>query len=108
MQPYTVPSGGDYSIHKGAAVHMNGTLACAVQSCSFDQLGGNAVALSDWNRNATIGGNEMKRLGENGIVLSGTTDFVDGVSNVNQPRPVQTIASWSLRRPLLTPSVHAW
>jgi hypothetical protein len=86
MEPYTVPSGGDYAVHKGGAVHLNGTLGCAVQSCVFDQLGGNAVALSDWNRNATVRGNEMKRLGENGIVLVGTTDFVDGVRNVNQPR----------------------
>ena len=51
----------------------------------FDQLGGNAVWLSDFNRGAKITNNEMKRLGENGIGLSGVTNWADGTDG-NQPR----------------------
>jgi hypothetical protein len=85
MQDYTVPSGGDYSVHKGAAVHLNGTRNCTVDRCVFDQLGGNAVWLSDFNRGANITANEMKQLGENGIGLTGSTNWEDGTGG-NQPR----------------------
>ena len=66
-------------------MHLNGTMGCAVDHNLFDQLGGNAVWLSDFNRGARITNNEMKRLGENGIGLSGSTSWEDGTGG-NQPR----------------------
>ena len=54
MQDYTVPSGGDYAVHRGGAVHLNGTANCTVDHTFFDAVGGNAVWLTDYNRNASI------------------------------------------------------
>lgn len=54
MQDYTVPSGGDYAVHRGGTVHLNGTANCTVDHTFFDAVGGNAVWLTDYNRNASI------------------------------------------------------
>lgn len=41
MHPYTVPSGGDYSVHRGGAVHLNGTVNCSFDHNLLDRIGGN-------------------------------------------------------------------
>lgn len=46
---------------------------------------GNAVALVDFNRGGQVVANEMRHLGENGVVLVGSTEWVDGRGGT-QPR----------------------
>ena len=72
-------------MHRGGAVHLNGTSNCTVDHCLFDGVGGNGVWLTDYNRHALISGNEMRHIGENGIGMTGSTEWVDG-RNGNQPR----------------------
>ena len=43
-----------------------------------------------YNREAVISHNEMYRLGDNGIVLVGDTDLIDGTS-ATQPRGVKVL-----------------
>jgi hypothetical protein len=85
MNEYTVPSGGDYSASKTAAVTLNGTSNVTVDHSLFDGVGGNAVAVIEYNRHAHISGNEMRFLGENGVIMVGSTDWVDGRAGT-QPR----------------------
>lgn len=85
MSEYTVPSGGDYTASKTAAVTLSGTSNVTVDHSLFDGVGGNAVALIDFNRHARIAANEMRFLGENGVILVGSTDWVDGRTGT-QPR----------------------
>ena len=54
LKSYEVPSGGDYAIHRNGAVRLQGTERSTVSSCHFDRLGGNALVLSDYNRNTTV------------------------------------------------------
>ena len=85
MNQYTVPSGGDYTVARTAAVTLNGTMNVTVDHGLFDGVGGNGVALVDFNRHALITANEMRFLGENGVVMVGSTDWVDGRAGT-QPR----------------------
>jgi hypothetical protein len=39
MAPYEVPSGGDWAVHRGAAVVLEGVENVCVAHCSFDQVG---------------------------------------------------------------------
>ena len=102
MEDYAVGSGGDYSLYQGGVVHMNGTANCTVDHNLFDAVGGNGVFLTDFNRHALISANEMRRkmvtffrcvravssanpesltvadIGENGVAMRGSTDWVDG------------------------------
>lgn len=64
LEPYAVPSGGDYSLHKGGTVLLNGTEDCTVDHSLFDGNGGNGVFLNDYNRRALVAANEFRDMGE--------------------------------------------
>jgi hypothetical protein len=46
LQPYIVPSPGDWSIHRGGALFVEGVEDLAVVGCEFIRLGGNGIFLS--------------------------------------------------------------
>jgi hypothetical protein len=85
MANYSVGSGGDYSVHRGAAVRLEGTENVTVDHNLFDGVGGNGVWLHAYNRHAQILANEMRNIGENGVGFTGETEWVDGTGG-NQPR----------------------
>eukprot|EP01051_Picozoa_sp_SAG22_P001404 SAG22_NODE_54_length_23787_cov_12.917511_17_plen_101_part_00 len=53
---YTVPSGGDWSMHRGGAVFVTDASGLHVEGCHFTRTGGNAVMLSDRVRAARFEG----------------------------------------------------
>ena len=85
MADQAVGSGGDYAVFRGGAVHLNGTTNCMVDHNLFDGVGGNGVWLTDYNRHASVAANEMRHIGENGVGMRGSTEWVDGRGG-NQPR----------------------
>ena len=85
LRQYEAPSGGDYSIHRGAAVFLQGVENCVVTQNRFTHLGSNALFVSNYAVNTTISYNAFRWLGESAIILAGQTDGIDGVSNKNQP-----------------------
>ena len=85
LRTYEAPSGGDYSIHRGGAVVLQGTTDVVIIGNTFEQLGGNALVVSNYNANTTIAYNQFQWLGESAIVLAGQSDGIDGVSNLEQP-----------------------
>lgn len=64
MAPFVAPSGGDWSAHVGGAVIFNGTVSCTLSASTISSVGGSGVALTGYNRAATITGNEFAWLGE--------------------------------------------
>ena len=85
MADQAVGSGGDYAVFLGGTVHLNGTTNCIVDHNLFDGVGGNAVWLTDYNRHASVSANEMRHIGENGVGMRGSTDWVDGECETNTP-----------------------
>ena len=92
MSSYEVPSGGDWSVHRGGAVFVEGAEHILVQNCLFDSPGGNGVFLSNYVRDAVIEGNEFVWVGDNAIVAVGSANLIDG-TNGNQPRGTQVIGN---------------
>ncbi|XP_065920298.1 uncharacterized protein [Dysidea avara] len=92
MSSYEVPSGGDWSVHRGGAVFVEGAEHVLVQNCRFDSPGGNGVFLSNYVRDAVIEENEFVWVGDNAIVAVGTAELIDG-TNGNQPRGTQVIGN---------------
>jgi hypothetical protein len=78
LEPYTIPSGSDWSIHRGGAVFMQGTRDCAVDSCFFDAVGGNAVFVSNYNRNTAISRCLFTQAGDSAICLVGSFEDTVG------------------------------
>lgn len=66
----------DWTIYRGGAVLLDGTEKCTVSNCTFDAVGGNAVFVSNYNRNAHIDSNHIYKAGASGIAFVGNPGAV--------------------------------
>lgn len=71
MEPYERLLRGDWSIARLAAVHFEGAEDCALEDCHFEDLGGNGVFISRYNRRVTVTGCRFTHLGESCVCLVG-------------------------------------
>ncbi len=85
MRGYMVPSGGDWSVHRGGTIFLTNTKNVTITNNLLTELGSNGVAVIDYNDATTISSNEFVWLGDSGIVLVGTTNGIDGFSVESQP-----------------------
>lgn len=85
FEPYEVPSGGDWSIHRGGAVFVEGIDGFTIHKCGFFSPGGNGLFLSNYVRNAVVEANEFVFTGDSAIASIGSAELIDG-TNRNQPR----------------------
>ena len=92
LEKYEVPSGGDWAIHRGGAVFVEGVDGFLLQNCLFFSPGGNGVFLSNYVRNAVIEGNEFVYVGDSAVAAVGTAELIDGTLG-NQPRGTQIISN---------------
>ena len=92
LKPYTVPSGGDWTIRRDGAVFVEGVDGFLLQNCIFDAPGGNGLFLYGYVRNAVIEGNEFIYTGDNAIVSIGKSRLIEGTDG-NQPRGTQIIGN---------------
>ncbi|PTY07114.1 peptide-binding protein [Opitutaceae bacterium EW11] len=61
----------DWTIYRGGAVLFSGAEDCSLEDCVFDQVGGNAVFVSNYNRRVAIRGTHISKAGANGICFVG-------------------------------------
>jgi hypothetical protein len=66
----------DWTTYRGGAVFFQGTEDCAVEDCFLDQLGGNAIFVSNYNRRLVIRGCHIARAGANGVAFVGNPQAV--------------------------------
>ena len=92
LEPYEVPSGGDWAIHRGGAIFVEGVDDFLLQNCLFFSPGGNAVFLSDYVRNAIIEGNEFIYTGDSAIAAVGSAELIDGTLG-DQPRGTKILSN---------------
>ena len=76
LEQYEVPSGGDWSIHRGAAVFIEDSSNITVVACTFNQTGGNALMLSNDVTDSAILENEFVHTGDSAIATLGTSDRI--------------------------------
>jgi parallel beta-helix repeat protein len=73
-----LPNGGDFVVHRGGAMTLDGTEDCTVRDCSFVELGGNAVFINAYNRRATVQDCLIRNIGANGVALCGAAETMRG------------------------------
>ena len=76
LEPYERLLRGDWSIARLGAILFEGAQDCSVQDCTFEDLGGNGVFLSRYNRRVNVTGCRFTRLGESAVCLVGNVDAV--------------------------------
>ena len=88
LEQYEVPSGGDWSVHRGATLEIVDSTNITVADCTFDQVGGNGVLLSNAARGCLVAQNEFVQTGDSAIVSVGTAVGIDGTA--------QTYPRWNI------------
>ena len=78
LEQYEVPSGGDWSVHRGAAVFVQEAERVALAGLRVALTGGNGVVLSNHVVGAAVTDCEFVRTGDSGVILLGSTDGIDG------------------------------
>jgi len=78
LDKYEVPSGGDWSIHRGAAVFIEGAENISLTSIKFDQLDGNGVFLSNHVKGSSISDNDFWRTGDSCVLAVGSSRLNNG------------------------------
>jgi hypothetical protein len=93
MEPWGVPSGGDWGLHRGGAIFIEGCENCVVTECTFTRLDGNAVFLSGYTRGATVADSTFEWLGHSAVAAWGYTDEDDGTGG-QQPRGSEIVRNY--------------
>lgn len=76
MEPYERILRGDWSIARLGALFFENTENCQIQDCTFTNLGGNGIFISDYNRHVDIKGCLFEKLGESAICFLGSNNAV--------------------------------
>lgn len=71
LEPYSVPSRGDWSIYRGGCVLMEGASNCQISNCHFEGLGGNAVFINGYAEAISVTGSKFEDIGESAVCLVG-------------------------------------
>ncbi|GIN72495.1 peptide-binding protein [Bacillus sp. J14TS2] len=66
----------DWTIYRGGAIFFEGSKNCHVEDCFLDQLGGNAIFVSGFNREISVRGCHIANAGANGIAFVGQASAV--------------------------------
>jgi hypothetical protein len=93
LNQYEAPSLGDWTIHRGGAVLLDGAEDCSVEKCFFDAVGGNAVFINGYNRLNRVYGNKITEAGDSAVCLVGLERLIQGT---NHPVPTDNLISNNL------------
>lgn len=66
----------DWTTYRGGAVTLTGTEDCKIIDCDFNQVGGNAIFVNNYNRRLVISRCHINGSGANGIAFVGNPDCV--------------------------------
>jgi hypothetical protein len=76
MKDYEPLARGDWAIHRGGAIFLEGTENCTIEKCSFEQLGGNGIFMSGYNRNNVVKELRFTQMGESAVCFVGMPSAV--------------------------------
>lgn len=66
----------DWTIYRGGCVKIDGCEQVTISNCEFDQPGGNAIFVSNYNRSVTVRGCHIHDAGASGVCFVGDPDAV--------------------------------
>jgi hypothetical protein len=66
----------DWRIYRGGALYIEGAEDLVIEDCFFDQLGGNAIFMSGYNRRVHVRGCRIEEAGASGVCFVGRPEAV--------------------------------
>ena len=92
MDPHEVPSGGDWTITRQAALFLEGVTDAVVADNTFTYVGGNGVFLSRFIRRVRVQRNAFRGVGSSAIMVVGDPRYSSADPwNGNAPEHVDTV-----------------
>jgi hypothetical protein len=85
MEQWAAPSGGDWALHRGGAIHLEGTEGITILDSLFRRLDGNAIMLAGYCMLTHVARSEFAWIGNGAIATWGDTDGYDA-TRPTQPR----------------------
>ncbi|GAA3651394.1 PDZ domain-containing protein [Flavivirga jejuensis] len=76
MEEYEPLARGDWAIHRGGAIFLEGAENCTIEDCNFEYLGGNGVFMSAYNRNNAVRNCRFVHIGESPVCFVGSPSSV--------------------------------
>ncbi|GGW28276.1 PDZ domain-containing protein [Arenibacter certesii] len=76
MEEYEPLLRSDWTIYRGGAIFLEGTYNVSLQNCELTNLGGNAIFVSNYNREVTLYENHIHNVGASGISFVGSPEAV--------------------------------
>lgn len=61
----------DWTFYRGGAVLFDGTENCKISDCTFTELGGNAIVVSNYNKHTVISGCHIHHIGASAVAFVG-------------------------------------
>ncbi|TCL67458.1 chitobiase/beta-hexosaminidase-like protein [Mariniflexile fucanivorans] len=76
MEPYEPVARGDWAIHRGGTIFMEGTENLLIEDCNFEYVGGNGIFMSAYNRNNKVSSCRFVHTGESAVCFVGSPEAV--------------------------------
>ncbi len=81
----------DWCIYRGGALYIEGAEDITIEDCYFDQLGGNAIFMSGFNRRVLVRGCRIEEAGASGVCFVGRPEAVRNAVTWSQKLSFDTI-----------------
>lgn len=78
LEQHEVPSGGDWTLHRGGALYVQDAEGITIMNCTFEQTGGNGVLFSNHVQDSVISDSHFHLLGDSAVLFIGSTVLDDG------------------------------
>ena len=92
----------DWRIYRGGALYIEGAEEITIEDCFFDQLGGNAIFMSGYNRRVHVRGCRIEEAGASGVCFVGRPEAVRNA--ITGPRGCHSTQSISRKGPAAKPT----
>lgn len=76
MEHYEPLLRSDWTIYRGGAIVLEGTEDCSIRCCDMQNLGGNAVFFSGYNRRSSVSGCHIRNVGASAVCFVGRPEAV--------------------------------
>ena len=107
MEPWGVPSGGDWGLYRGGAILLENCVGCAVSDSTFERIDGNGVMVSGYTRNVSLADNEFLWIGDSAMAAWGYTNENDGTDGL-QPRFTSVVRNFVREIGLIEKQSSMW
>jgi hypothetical protein len=71
MEKYEPLLRSDWQIYRGGALFLKGCENCSIENCTLQNLGGNGIMVSNYNRHLNFSSNKMTNIGATAIMFVG-------------------------------------